>query len=454
MKENYSILIVDDEVAIRELLKRILGQGEYAYSEAKTVAAALRLLEKRKYDLILLDLMLPDGSGMDILEKISVEYRNRVVIVSGAGTIDIAVEAMKNGAFDFIKKPLDHKVLCATVRKALQLNQELDDFRELKDKLIDRSHINKIVYKSRNMAEVIRKAEECAYSNKTILITGETGTGKELIAHAIHNASERFKNPFITVNCSAIPITLAESELFGFDKGAFTGADKPYPGKFFLADKGTIFLDEIGDLHPEIQPKLLRVLENGEIFSLKSTSPKTLDIRVIAATNRNLEENDDCQFRRDLYFRIQQVVIDIPPLRKRKPDIIPLAQYFISMNNLTCSKHVDEISEEVKELLLRYPWPGNVRELKHTVEEIMSAIQGTKIKIEHLPSRFLKHQETVLGNNSFMKLQDLEKQHIMKILHDTQYNIQKSARLLGIGRPALYRKIEKYKIHKDKIKNA
>lgn len=451
MKENYSILIVDDEVAIRELIKTILGQGEYAYSEAKSVATATRLLEKRKYDLILLDLVLPDGSGMNILEKISVEYRNRVIIVSGVGTVDTAVEAMKNGAFDFIKKPLDNKVLSATVRKALQLNQELDDFRELKDKLFDRSRIDKIVFKSRNMREVVRKAEECAHSNKTILITGETGTGKELIARAIHNASERNQNPFITVNCSAIPINLAESELFGFDKGAFTGADKPYPGKFFLADKGTIFLDEIGDLHPEIQPKLLRVLENGEIFSLKSTSPKTLDIRVIAATNRDLEENmDDSQFRRDLYFRIQQVVIHIPPLRQRKLDIIPLVEYFISMNNLTSSKHVEEIDDEVKELLLRYPWPGNVRELKHTVEEIMSAIQGLKIKIEHLPSRFLKHQEPILPEGSFMKLQDLEKKYIMRVLANTQYNIQKTARLLGIGRPALYRKIEKYKIKKVK----
>ncbi|MCX6581790.1 MAG: sigma-54 dependent transcriptional regulator [Candidatus Aminicenantes bacterium] len=451
MKEKYSILIVDDEVAMRELMKKILDQGEYTFSEARTVAAASRLLEKRKYDLILLDLVLPDGSGMDILEKISVEYRNRVIIVSGAGTVDIAVEAMRNGAFDFIKKPLDNKALSATVNKALQLNQQLDDFRTLKDKLSDRSRIDKIVYKSRSMGEVVRKAGECAQSNKTVLITGETGTGKELIARAIHFSSERNQNPFITVNCSAIPLNLAESELFGFDKGAFTGADKAYPGKFFLADKGTIFLDEIGDLHHEIQPKLLRVLENGEIFSLKSTRPKTLDIRVIAATNRDLEENgDDCQFRKDLYFRIQQVVIEIPPLRKRKPDIIPLVEYFIAMNNLTRSKHVEEIDEEVREILLKYPWPGNVRELKHAVEEIMSVILVSKIKIEHLPSRFLKHQETVLPEGSFMKLQDLEKEHIVKVLCATRYNLQKTAKILDIGRPVLYRKMKKYKIKRIK----
>lgn len=451
MREHYSILIVDDEITIRELMKKILGQGEYAYSEAKTVAAAQRLLGKRKYDLILLDLMLPDGSGMEILEKISVEYRNRVIVVSGAGTIDMAVEAMRNGAFDFIKKPLDHKVLCVTVKKALQLNQQLDDFRTLKDKLSDRSRIDKIIFKSRSMREVVRKADECSQSNKTVLITGETGTGKELIARAIHYSSERNQNPFIPVNCSTIPINLAESELFGFDKGAFTGADKPYPGKFFQADKGTIFLDEIGDLHPEIQPKLLRVLENGEIFPLKSTRPKTLDIRVIAATNRDLEDNgDDCQFRKDLYFRIQQVVIEIPPLRKRKPDIIPLVEYFISMNNLTRSKHVEEIDEEVQEILLKYPWPGNVRELKHAVEEIMSVILGSKIKIEHLPTRFLKHQEPVLTDGSFMKLQDLEKEYIIKALNINHNNIQKTSKMLGIGRPGLYRKMKKYKIKRIK----
>lgn len=451
MKEKYSILIVDDEVAIRELMKKILDEGEYTFSEARTVAAANRLLEKRKYDLILLDLVLPDGSGMEILEKISVEYRNRVIVVSGAGTVDIAVEAMRNGAFDFIKKPLDNKKLSATVNKALQLNRQLDDFRELKYKLSDRSRIDRIVYKSRIMGEVVRKVRECAQSNKTVLITGETGTGKELIARAIHFSSERSQNPFVIFNCAAIPTGLAESELFGFDKGAFTGADKPFHGKFFLADKGTIFLDEIGDLHPEIQPKLLRVLENGEIFPLKSTQPKTLDIRVIAATNRDLDKNgDDCQFRKDLYFRLQQVVIEIPPLRKRKPDIIPLVEYFISLNNLTRSKHVEEIDEEVREILLKYPWPGNVRELKHAVEEIMSLILGSKIKIEHLPTRFLKHHEPVLPDGSFMKLQDLEKEHIMKALNITHNNIQKTARILGIGRPVLYRKMKKYKIKRIK----
>lgn len=452
MKRRPSILVIEDETPMRDLIKKILRKKDYAVSEAKSVATARSQLTERTFDLILMDLTLPDGWGLDILEQISEEYRNRVIIVSGTGTVDMAVEAMRKGAYDFLTKPLDFKVLLVTVKKALQVNRELDDFRILKDKLNDRSRIDRIVSRSRNMGEAIKKAKECAQSNKTILITGETGTGKELIARAIHHASERKQNPFITVNCSAIPINLAESELFGFDKGAFTGADKSYPGKFFLADKGTIFLDEIGDLHPEIQPKLLRVLESGEIFSLKSTKPKHLDIRVIAATNRDLKnhEGEENQFRQDLYYRIQQVEIHIPPLRQRKADIIPLVEYFISVNNITCSKQIRGIDDEARDLLLRYQWPGNVRELKNTVEEIMAFAAGDMIKVEHLPSRLLKLQEMTVPEGSVMTLSELEKKYILRILNLTRFNIQKTARLLGIGRPALYRKIEKYKITKLK----
>lgn len=452
MKHRPSILVVEDEAPMRDLIKKILRKKDYAVSEAKSVATAHSQLTERTFDLILMDLTLPDGWGLDILDRISEEYRNRVIIVSGTGTVDMAVEAMRKGAYDFLTKPLDFKVLLVTVKKALQVNRELDDFRILKDKLSARSRIDRIVSRSRNMGEVIKKATECALSNKTILITGETGTGKELIARAIHHASERKQNPFITVNCSAIPINLAESELFGFDKGAFTGADKPYPGKFFLADKGTIFLDEIGDLHPEIQPKLLRVLESGEIFALKSTKPKHLDIRVIAATNRDLKNHngEESQFRQDLYYRIQQVEIHIPPLRQRKADIIPLVEYFISVNNITCSRKINGIDKEARDLLLRYQWPGNVRELKNTVEEIMAFAADDKIKVEHLPSRLLKHQDMSVPEGAVMTLQELEKKYILRILNLTRFNVQKTARLLGIGRPALYRKIEKYKIKKLK----
>lgn len=451
MSHRPSVLVVEDEAPIRDLLRRILKKKDYAVSEAKTIAAAAKQLEIRKYDLILLDLTLPDGDGLDILEKISAEYRNRVIIVSGTGTIGTAVEAMRRGAFDFLKKPVDFKELLATVEKALDVNKELDDLREIKAKLSDRSRIYKIIYESNSMREVVRKTRECAQSNHTVLVTGETGTGKELVARAIHDASTRKDKPFITVNCSTIPISLAESELFGFDKGAFTGADKPYPGKFFLADTGTIFLDEIGDLHPEIQPKLLRVLESGEIFPLKSTKPKHLDIRVIAATNQDLKEDkDEHQFRRDLYYRLQQVEVHIPPLRERKADIIPLVEHFVSLCNVTGSKNVSGIDPKAQELLLRYKWPGNVRELRNTVEEMMAFISGSIIGVEHLPSRLLEHQKVTVPQNSVQTLEEVEKNHVADVLTRTGYNIQKTAKLLGIGRPALYRKIEKYKLKKKK----
>ncbi|MCP4214320.1 MAG: sigma-54-dependent Fis family transcriptional regulator [bacterium] len=442
-----SILVIEDEDGLRDLIKVILRKRNYSVSEAGTATAAYRQLKRRKFDLILLDLTLPDGSGLEILERIAVAYRNRVIIVSGTGTIATAVEAMRKGAFDFLKKPVDADVLQVTVNKAIEVNQDLDDYRTLKDKF-EELRIEKIVCHSPEMEDVLKKARESALSGKTVLITGETGTGKELVARAIHNDSDRRGSPFITVNCAAIPISLAESELFGFEKGAFTGAEKPYPGKFFLADKGTIFLDEIGELHPEIQPKLLRVLESGEIFPLNGTRAKNLDIRVIAATNKDLDKDDDLDFRSDLYYRIQQVEILIPPLRKRKLDIIPLVNHFIAHSNLAHSKRVTQIDDEVKKLLLGYRWPGNVRELKNTIEEIMAFISVSKIKVEHLPTRLLKYQDPGNTGEAVLPLQDLEKNHIKRVLKITGNNIKKTANLLGIGRPALYRKIEKYNIKK------
>ncbi len=448
MKTKPSILVVEDEILIREVIKSLLRKKGYAISEAKSLAAADKQLKRRRFDLILLDIRLPDGSGLKLLEEISGEYKNKVIIVSGAGTVDNAVEAMRKGAFDFLRKPVEHNVLAATVKKALEVNRQLDDFKTLKDNL-NESRIEKIIYKSSKMADVVKKAQECADSSKTILITGETGTGKELIAHAIHNASPRKNNPFIIVNCATIPLNLAESELFGFERGAFTGADQSYPGKFRLADKGTIFLDEIGELQPEIQPKLLRVLESGEIFSLKGTRPKQLDIRVIAATNRDLLDRDsDIEFRDDLYYRVQQVEIDIPPLRKRKADIMQLARHFISLSNISGARSVTDIDKEVQKLLLGYHWPGNVRELKNVIEEIMAFVPGAVIKVEHLPSRLVKRQDPKRTENQVIPLHELEKNHIRDVLKLTKSNIQKTARLLGIGRPALYRKIEKYGLKK------
>jgi len=447
LKNKPAILVVEDDLPLRESICNILKRNGYMVSEAGTINLAKKQLSNNFFDLVLLDLKLPDGTGLDILETMDLHYRNRIIIISGTGTIDTAVEAMRRGALDFMEKPVERDVLLVSVQKAINLNRDLDDYRMLKDGLKDNLTFNHIVFKSRAMADVLKKARESALSDKKILITGETGTGKELIAHAIHNASARKDNAFITVNCAAIPIHLAESELFGFEKGAFTGADNAYPGKFLLAEKGTIFLDEVGELHPEIQPKLLRVLESGEISSLKSKQSKQLDIRVIAATNKLLDGFEaQADFRNDLYFRLAETTICIPPLRERPMDIMPLVEQFTTITNITQSRHVEGYSDEAIQLLNGYYWPGNVRELKNTVDEIVLSTRDSEIKARHLPPRLRKGKKAAQLENSFLTLQEVEKQQVEKALRLTGCNIQQSARILGIGRPALYRKIEKYKL--------
>jgi two-component system, NtrC family, response regulator AtoC len=449
-RKTPSLLIVEDDVPLRETLVGVLRRRQYRVQEAGSVAAAHLMLKKNVFDLVLLDLTLPDGSGLDILQKISVKYRNRIIIVSGTGTIDVAVEAMRRGAFDFLEKPVDRDVLLVTIKKVINLNKELDDYRRLKEELSEGPSFKNIVYKSSAMADVVKKARESARCDKTVLITGETGTGKELIASAIHRASNRNKKPFITVNCASIPVNLAESELFGFEKGAFTGADDSYPGKFLLANSGTIFLDEIGELHPEIQPKLLRVLESGEITSLKSRRSQKLDIRVIAATNKTMIGHDkNCDFRNDLYYRIEEIIIHLPALRERKTDIMELTRHFISMGNITYSKQVTGLDPEAVKLINGYSWPGNVRELKNTIDEIVAFIQEPLIKPRHLPPKLRDPKIAAKVDESLLTLEDLEKEHVKKVLRITGHNIQRSARILNIGRPALYRKIKKYNLEEE-----
>jgi DNA-binding NtrC family response regulator len=449
-KNKPCILIVEDDISLRETIAGVLKRRHYDVQEAGTVVEAHLRLKKRFFDLILLDLTLPDGSGLEILQKIAVNYRNRIIVVSGTGTIDKAVEAMRRGAFDFLEKPVDRDVLLVTIKKAIKLNQDLDNYRRLKEELSEGPSFKNIIYKSKAMAEVVKKARESARSEKTVLITGETGTGKELIAHAIHRASTRNKNPFITVNCAAIPVNLAESELFGFEKGAFTGADDRYPGKFLLANTGSIFLDEIGELSSEIQPKLLRVLESSEITSLKSTHSKQIDIRVIAATNKTLigpEKNAD--FRSDLYYRIEEITLHIPPLRERKTDIMTLVHHFVSICNIAYSKEIKGVAPEARELLTGYPWPGNVRELKNTIDETVAFIQDEEIKPRHLPPKLRDRKNVQRIENALLTLDQVEKNHVAKVLRFTDNNIQRSARILNIGRPALYRKIKKYNLDRS-----
>ena len=300
------------------------------------------------------------------------------------------------------------------------------------------------------MKKIIEKAIKIANLDNTILISGETGTGKELLARAIHNTSKRKNKPLITINSASIPDTLAESELFGFETGAFTDATSSFPGKFILAGNGTIFLDEISELSSLIQSKLLRVLESGEISPLKSAKTKKMNARIIAATNKDLETLvKKGLFRKDLYYRIKQLNIHIPPLRKRKTDIIPIAEHFLFISNITQSKLIERFDDEVKEIFLQYSWPGNVRELKNLINEISLFVSGSEIKVKHLPSSIIIQKKSFKKKEPLSSLKEIEEKQILNVLKSTNFNIKESAKILGISRPSIYKKIKEFNIEKN-----
>ncbi|HDP95413.1 MAG TPA: sigma-54-dependent Fis family transcriptional regulator [Candidatus Aminicenantes bacterium] len=445
MNGKATILIVEDDNALRDSLRRILMRRNYSIEESPTLKQAMSTVKTTIYELILLDLTLPDGNGTSLLNQIREEDRNRVIVISGTRNLDMAIQAMKMGVYDFLVKPIDREILLATIQKALNVNRQLAGYRELRGSLRDFSSFDRIQFRSRLMRQVIHKAREAAESDRTILIQGETGTGKELLAYAIHNASPRQHRPIIPVNCAAIPEHLAESELFGFEQGAFTGADSSYSGRFRLADKGTIFLDEIGELPQSIQSKLLRVLESGEVISLKSRRMDRLDVRVIAASNRSLKQMVDTGlFREDLFYRVEQIRLIIPPLRKRPEDIKLLADGFLRSAALTYNKEVVRLSHEAQAYMTAYHWPGNVRELKNTVFEIVTFIDGTEIQPRHLPTKIL--DRSTAGNGPVKTLKQIEEEHIQQVLESTGFNISRAAKLLGISRPSLYRKISAFNL--------
>lgn len=447
MEKKLKILIIEDDEALNDTMRDILVKRDYQVSQARSYRSALPILKEKKFDLILLDLTLPDGDGLDILKNFSEDYKNRFIIISGTGTIEKAVEAMKQGAFDFLEKTVDRDVILATMEKAIELNRQLDDYRDLINEFKSDSSFKQIIFKSTTMRKLLKRAYQLALGNDYILITGETGTGKELFAHAIHNASKRNNGPFIPVNCATISKELAESELFGFEKGAFTDAHKPYPGKFGLAEYGTIFLDEIAELSEPVQAKLLRVLEDGEIFPLRSNKAKTINVRVISATNKDLELLIKVgNFRKDLFFRVDQNKIHIPPLKDRVEDIIPLARHFLRISAISNSQPPKIIRKATEGLLKNYPWPGNVRELKNTINSLAPFITSKEIKPEHLPLKISKYKESSQLMNHLPSLSDSEREHILTVLHSTEFNMQKSAKILSVSRTTLYRKLSKYNI--------
>jgi DNA-binding NtrC family response regulator len=443
-----TILIVEDEAKMRRLLELNLGDDGFTTLSAGDAEAGTKLLRDHSVDLVLTDLKLPGMSGLEFLQAVKRQNASLpVVVMTAFGTVETAVEAMKAGASDYVLKPFSLTEMRMVVRKELDVRKLREENRTLREALGKRfSHPN-IVARSAKMQEVLATVDRVATTNATVLLGGESGVGKDLIARAIHEKSRRASGPFVKINGTAIPENLLESELFGYEKGAFTGASASKPGKFELADKGTLFLDEIGDVPPAIQVKLLRVLQEREFERLGGTKTIKVDVRLIAATNRDLREAlEQGTFREDLYYRLNVVPIDIAPLRQRKEDIPELANLFIARFSGDSGKPIESISTEAMQVLLNYHWPGNVRELQNIIERACALAKGTVLEAAdiHLDQRPAK---TANGASGFLPegttLERWEDEMIQEALRRANGNKSQAARLLGLSRNALRYRLSK-----------
>jgi DNA-binding NtrC family response regulator len=443
-----TILIVEDEAKMRRLLELNLGDDGFTTLSAGDAEAGMKLLRENSVDLVLTDLKLPGMSGLEFLQAVKRQNATLpVVVITAFGTVETAVDAMKAGASDYVLKPFSLTEIRMIVRKELDVRKLREENRSLREALGKRySHPN-IVARSARMQEVLATVDRIAPTNATVLLGGQSGVGKDLIARAIHEKSRRASGPFIKINSTAIPENLLESELFGYEKGAFTGANVSKPGKFELADKGTLFLDEIGDVPPATQVKLLRVLQEREFERLGGTKTVKVDVRLIAATNRDLREAlEQGTFREDLYYRLNVVPVDIALLRQRKEDIPEMVNLFISRFAGDSGKPVESISPEAMQILLNYHWPGNVRELQNIIERGCALAKGTVLEASdiHLDVRAAKAAN---GASGFlpegMTLERWEDEMIQEALRRANGNKSQAARLLGLSRNALRYRLSK-----------
>ncbi|MFH5831031.1 sigma-54-dependent transcriptional regulator [Halalkalibaculum sp. DA384] len=436
-----SVLIIDDEHRFRELLARVIGLEGFEVFQAKNVREGFKILEKEPISVVVTDVKLPDGNGLEVLERIKKEYPLiEVIVITAFGTIQDGVNAMKQGAFDYITKGDEDDHIHVVVERAVEKAQMQSRLKHLEQRVESQYSFRNIIGESKAIREAKQMAQKVAGSDMSVLLQGETGTGKELFAQAVHQASPRKNGPFVALNCSAFPKDLLESELFGYKKGAFTGADQSKKGILEEADTGTLFLDEIGEMDPGLQAKLLRFLENKTFTKLGDTKQQSVDIRIIAATNKKLKkaaENGD--FRDDLYYRLAGFTIEIPPLRKRKEDIPILANFFLKRVN----NRVKEIDENALHLLEEYPWKGNIRELKNVIERAAVLAEGDRITVDLLPPELQKEYESG-GHSASNTLKEVERSHIKRVLDDVDGNKTKAANILEIGTSTLYRKIEEY----------
>ncbi len=452
------ILVVDDELNMQLVLKALLKKEGYDVATASDGIEALKVLKSGGVEVVVTDLKMPKLDGVGLLERVIRDYPSTpVIIITAHGTIATAVDALKKGAFDYITKPFERDELKNIIHKAMRTRRLNEEELLVSPDDIDRQGI---IGSSEPMSKIYDTIKRVAPTTTTVLISGETGTGKDLIAYAIHRNSPRRDNPFVKINCAAIAENLIESELFGYEKGAFTGAVSTKPGRFELADKGTLFLDEVGEIPRDMQVKLLRVIQDHEFERVGGLRTIRVDVRLIAATNRNLlQDVKDGRFREDIYYRLNVFPTHIPPLRERREDILPLTDYFIEKFNGKLEREVKSIDSRVKDVLVSYDWPGNIRELENFIERIVLMAVGDTITFEDIPPEWKSAAEAISLSQKagqkrpfkdFVKghMEEVEKQTIIQCLDEVGGNVTKAAQRLGLSRKGLQLKMIKYNLRK------
>ncbi len=448
---NKRVLVIDDDIVFLKSIKKILVLNDFDVTLISNPVKSLEMISEDEFDTIITDVKMPGLSGVELQKKIlKIKPGVPVIAISGQSNIPIAIEMIKNGTYDFLEKPLDEERLIITIKNAIE-RKTLSDEKEYYLKELEENY--RMTGKSDQFLELIERIKIVAPTEARVMITGETGTGKELVAWAIHHNSKRKDKPYLKINCASVPKELLESELFGHKKGAFTGATQDRKGKFFASEGGTLFLDEIGEMDYFLQAKLLRALEENEVEVIGEDHPRKIDVRVIAATNKNLaEEIEESRFREDLFHRLNVFEIHVPPLRERKDDIMPLAKYFVEKHCLTYNKPKKTISPQVEGQLLLMDWRGNVRELRNLMEKLVIFSESEEITLEDFynSENNGSHHKINLVRPSTLKeaKEKFEKEMIVKKLLKNNWQVQKTAEELGIERTNLFKKMKKYGIVK------
>lgn len=453
MARTARMLVIDDDELVNEYIEETLRRMGHQVQTATSAEEGLRLTEEASFDLVFTDVKMPGASGLDVLERVRDRFpETLVVLVTAFGDVEMAVGAMKSGAYEFMLKPCSPEQIEMVTRRALEFGRLKSENQLLKASQKDEQVKRRLVGTSRAMQDLYRILGSTAPHDTTVLISGESGTGKELIARRLHFESKRAEGPWVTFNCAAVPEQLAESELFGHEKGAFTGAHKTTRGRFEVADGGTLLLDEIGEMKLELQAKLLRVLQERHIERVGSTEPIPVDVRILATTNRHLEQEVSAgRFRQDLYFRLNVISIQVPPLRDRREDIPQLVEHYLSIYAAKTGKEVTGLEEAALRLLTEYAWPGNVRELSNALERAVVLTGHRKLRREDFPMSYRMggHSSGSLESNADFSLKTMERRLIIRALERTGGNRKQASELLGIAIRTLRNKINEYGLRNE-----